>query len=523
MANKQIVAVDFSAIFYKAYLGQSQDTPLNIAKDISLSTISRIASLFRDAAIVIVCDSPKNWRKARDSQYKANREKQPDAFFQLMNSTKERLVADGYVLLEESGYEADDVIASICVSALHNGGYEVIIASPDKDLLQLVGPGVRQLRTHDMFLPDGTTLKLWDVAMVANVFGVTPNRLADFLAVVGDASDNVPGIEGVGGKGGAALINEFGSLKTILVCVEGLGQAPSPISPFTQKSLSKWKNALDRFFLIKPIEACKRMDLNRELVGLKSDVKIDIESFFAPKVIKDISQDGWSPDSYERKKLEKKNEEPLRREAREHPEILADFIEIGTPTQEKPKDNVTAALTTIDPMDQFNESLQPTGMQGLWWFCNRALVSRMYPNFGTTERAMLAVMRGRDYGLSPTASLELLQIIEGKVCPPAAVKRAMCQRHPDCLYFVIKDVTPESATAVTCRKTRDGKPGPEQTFTYTLEDAKRAKLVKPGGGWEKNPGAMCAARASGWLANWAYADAVGGIYSFEEMEGENHG
>jgi len=164
---------------------------------------------------------------------------------------------------------------------------------------------------------------------------------------------------------------------------------------------------------------------------------------------------------------------------------------------------------------QFDENLQPTGMRGLYWFAQRAIESRFSTKFGTVDKALMVMARGKDFGLSPSAAMELMQDIQGKLTLPAQLLVAMAKRHPDCEYFYLEDVSPDSATAVTKRK---GAPK-EERRTYTLEMAKRAGLLKPGGGWDKNPEDMCVWRATSKLARQVYPDATMGAYSFEEMEG----
>jgi len=501
---KTILTVDLSAVFWRAAEVTGPETPINTAMRTSLEIIRRIEGLFTDAAVVICCDSKSNWRKKVDETYKANRERKPDGFYQELERTKERLRKDGYCLIEKDGYEADDVIASI---VKYSGQNEVVICSPDKDLLQLVGESVSQLRTHEMYLPDGQTLKLWKPEDVADKFGVLPHKLRDWLAITGDVADNVPGIEGIGGRGAAAILAEFGSLNVIFTLVEAWQKATNreSFNPFGDRpSIKRWLTPLTNYFLnANSDKAIARMSRNVILASLKAEVEIKLEDILKPRV-----------------------EQPLTQEA---PEMESEVMEtIAMPPEGKVASKEpaveTKSIAKIDPMSQFNESLQPTGMGGLWWLANRAVNARLYEKFGSPERALMAMGRGADFGMSPFAAMERLMIVEGKICPGAQDLVAMVQKHPQCAYFYVKDVnnTPDkaSATAVCCRILRNGKDGPEQTFTYTIEDAKRAKLVKPNSGWDKNPGAMCVARASSWLARWAFPDATTGAYSWEEMEGE---
>ncbi len=153
-------------------------------------------------------------------------------------------------------------------------------------------------------------------------------------------------------------------------------------------------------------------------------------------------------------------------------------------------------------------------MTGLWWFCARAIDSRVHARWGTRELASMAVMRGRDFGLSATAALEMLQIIEDKITLPAQLLVAMAKRNPDCEYWGVKEASPLSVTIETKRK---GTPFAE-SVTYTFEQAKAAGLVKPRGGYERNPEDMLIARAGSKLARRVYPDSTCGAYSFEEMQ-----
>lgn len=507
-----ILAIDLSSVFWRAAEVTGPETPLNTAMATSFETVRRIERQFpADTFVAICCDSKTNWRKKVDDGYKANRERKPDGFYQELERTKDRLRKDGYNVIEKEGYEADDVIASLC-RACGDSPHTVLICSPDKDLLQLVGPTVKQLRTHEMFLPDGTSLKIWDDALVLDKFGVLPNKLKDWLALTGDASDNVPGIPQVGGKGAASIIAEFGSVNAMFSVIEACEKGG--INPFEKRdAIKRWAKPLSEFFLgaTSANEAIERIARNLILVGLESDVDIKLDEILKPRVMQDISQDGWNT-----KDQVKSETFADKMDTVAMPPEVDSTVEEATDTK---------AIAKVDPMSEFDKDLQPTGMHGLWWWLNRAITSRMYERFGTAERALMAVERGRDFGLSRSASLEKLQVIDGKVCPSADTLTAMVQRHPSCEYFYVKDVINDGeksqATAVCCRLTRSGKPGPEQTFTYTYAMAKMAKLVKPNSGWEKNPGAMCVARATSWLSRWAFSDATTGAYSWEEMEGSN--
>ncbi|RIL09978.1 MAG: DNA polymerase I, partial [Proteobacteria bacterium] len=119
----------------------------------------------------------------------------------------------GLPVLELKGYEADDVIGTL-TKRLADSGHEVVIVSGDKDMLQLIQPGVTMLDTlHD---------KRYTAAEVKEKFGVEPDKVVEVLALMGDSSDNIPGLDGVGPKTAAQLIEKFGDVETVISSIEQL-------------------------------------------------------------------------------------------------------------------------------------------------------------------------------------------------------------------------------------------------------------------------------------------------------------
>jgi DNA polymerase-1 len=153
-------------------------------------------------------------REALHPEYKANREEMPEALSKQIPVIK-RLTRDmGLGGVEEHGVESDDLLASHAV-ALARGGAEVLIVSSDKDFAQIVGDRIR------IMLPPPTAnpklgWRLLDAAGVREKFGVPPEQIADYLALVGDTSDNIPGLNGVGPKTASKWLAEFGSLEGVL-------------------------------------------------------------------------------------------------------------------------------------------------------------------------------------------------------------------------------------------------------------------------------------------------------------------
>ena len=135
--------------------------------------------------------------------YKANRPPMPEDLRAQLPVIRELIRAFGWSLVEHDNCEADDLIASIAEAFPEN---EIQIFSGDKDISQIIDERVIMLVPN----PSGDVLRR-GVAEVREKFGVEPGQLADYLALVGDASDNIPGVEGVGPKTAAALLNQFGS------------------------------------------------------------------------------------------------------------------------------------------------------------------------------------------------------------------------------------------------------------------------------------------------------------------------
>jgi DNA polymerase-1 len=147
-------------------------------------------------------------------QYKANRGSPPEGFSEQLEYVKELTGAMGYGWAEKEGLEADDLIATKTMQ-LREEGTELTIVSSDKDLAQLVSPGVKQL------LPPPTAnprigWRTLDEQGVEEKFGVPPSLILDYLSIIGDQSDNIPGLSGVGPKTAVKWIKEFGDMENLI-------------------------------------------------------------------------------------------------------------------------------------------------------------------------------------------------------------------------------------------------------------------------------------------------------------------
>ncbi len=153
-------------------------------------------------------------RLALHPEYKAHREEMPEALCRQIPAIKDLTRAMGLVGIEQEGVESDDLLASKAV-AVARAGDEAVIASSDKDFAQIVGD-----RISILLPPPSANPKLgWrrmDAEAVMEKFGVPPHRIADYLALVGDTSDNIPGLDGVGPKTAAKWLDRFGSLEGVI-------------------------------------------------------------------------------------------------------------------------------------------------------------------------------------------------------------------------------------------------------------------------------------------------------------------
>jgi DNA polymerase-1 len=158
--------------------------------------------------VAVVLDAGgKNFRHEMYPEYKANRPPAPEELKIQIPLVKEIIQALNLALLQEPGCEADDVIATVCKQAVAEG-FEVVIVSGDKDLMQLVGERVVMYDTMKQVV--------YDSEGVEKKMGVPPGQVLDLLALMGDTSDNIPGVYGVGQKTASKLLQEHGDLEAVL-------------------------------------------------------------------------------------------------------------------------------------------------------------------------------------------------------------------------------------------------------------------------------------------------------------------
>jgi len=161
--------------------------------------------------------SSETFRKQTDERYKANREPTPEELVPQFDRVRELLDAFHIPLVERPGYEADDILGTFARQAAAQG-IDTIIVTLDNDIVQLVEPHVR-VYMYRLYQRDYV---MYDEEAVRERFGFEPRQMIDYKALVGDTSDNIPGVKGIGEKGAKALIEEWGSLEAMIEHIDEL-------------------------------------------------------------------------------------------------------------------------------------------------------------------------------------------------------------------------------------------------------------------------------------------------------------
>ena len=247
----RVFIIDGSSYLYRAYhamppLSTSKGQPTGAIKGVT----NMLMTLKKDSEgspIIVVFDAKgKTFRSEIYKEYKANRPPMPDDLREQLEPLKEICKAIGFPLIEIPGVEADDVIATL-VNKAKEKNFKAVVSTLDKDLMQLVeDPNITIMNTmkHQIFTED----------KVFEKFGVQPNQIRDMLALVGDSSDNIPGVPKVGQKTAAKWLNEYKNL-------DGIKDNAELIKGVVGENLRNSLADLER---------------NVELVSLKDDVELGV-------------------------------------------------------------------------------------------------------------------------------------------------------------------------------------------------------------------------------------------------------
>ncbi|MDB9897238.1 DNA polymerase I [Gammaproteobacteria bacterium] len=249
--NKKIFLIDGSSYLYRAFHAMP---PLTTSTGLPTGAVKGVTNMLRNLRnenpnshyLAIFDAKGKNFRHSIYKDYKANRPPMPPELREQLAPLKSICNAMGMPVVEIPDVEADDVIATLAVMGAQRG-IPMIISSLDKDLMQLVeDPLVKMVNTMNS--------KVYDVAGVQEKFGVHPDQIIDYLALVGDTSDNIPGVPKVGPKTAVKWLNEFKDL-------EGITQNAENFPGVVGQNLR---------------DSIQDLDRNVELVTLKKDVDLSV-------------------------------------------------------------------------------------------------------------------------------------------------------------------------------------------------------------------------------------------------------
>jgi DNA polymerase-1 len=219
MSARKLILVDGSGYLYRAWnalppLSNSKGEPTGAVLGV-LNMLNKMIKEESPERIAVVFDAPgRTFRDDLFEQYKAHRPPMPDDLRAQLQPLLDVVAAMGLPLLRVPGVEADDVIGTLARQGAESG-YDVLISTGDKDMAQLVGPHVGLINTM-------SNSRL-DRAGVKAKFDVFPEQIADYLALVGDSSDNIPGITGVGAKTAAKWLNQYQTLDELIAHAGDIG------------------------------------------------------------------------------------------------------------------------------------------------------------------------------------------------------------------------------------------------------------------------------------------------------------
>jgi DNA polymerase I len=262
--SQRLFLIDGYALIYRAFYAMIA-RPLRTSKGENTSAawgvvnfLMRLREKYRPDYVAWINDAGTSFREERYPDYKSTREKLDDElqadFDRAVERIRALLEAFRIPLVTVPGYEADDVIGTLASRAAE-GGLQAVIVSGDKDFYQLIGPGV-VLLNPGRGGPAAVEESWVDESNASERLGIPPRQVVDYLSLVGDSSDNVPGVRGIGEKGAQKLLAEYGDLDTLLARA-GEITAKRP----REALLAYADNAR----------------LSRELVTIKRDVPVELE------------------------------------------------------------------------------------------------------------------------------------------------------------------------------------------------------------------------------------------------------
>ncbi|GMT41699.1 MAG: DNA polymerase [bacterium] len=267
MKRKRLYIIDGAGFYYRAYYGIRQNltardgTPTNAVYGFARMFVKIINEEKPDGLVIALDSREKTFRHEMYEDYKANRQAMPENLAVQLPLIERLIAAYNIAVLKKPGLEADDLIGAAALQAAGKG-YDVTIVTGDKDLMQLVNDRIT--------LYDSLKDKRIGIEQVKEKFGVEPGRVVEIMGLMGDSSDNIPGVPGVGEKTARKLIEKYGNIENLLERAEEIERP-------------KLRQAL--------VDNKDKARLSRELARIKTGISLDVDP------------DSWGLSEPEEKKL----------------------------------------------------------------------------------------------------------------------------------------------------------------------------------------------------------------------------
>jgi 5'-3' exonuclease len=550
-----IALVDLGYLFKKRWVTHD-GSPMGAAR----ASLRDIEKLRHGVEHVIICaDAPPYRRKDMYAEYKAHRPAPAPEETVQRKYLRGELIRLGYNTAWSQGYEADDVIATLAWQYAEWCD-DVRIVGPDKDMAQCINAHVRQ------FIPPvgDREWEIRDEAAVERKFKVKPALMPLYQALCGDKDDNVPGVKGIGPVKAAELATKYQTLQAL---AEGMvteskfaGGAPSAViaalaTHWEKLVLSLKLVTLDTAVPVDPeallvkrqAEPAPRSHNNMD-VELDGYVGNEVPSeppasetqavFDRAKQIYDAQftsandqtvaekDEGLLEKEYQRERDEQEEHDARASVARTPTDV--DFspkpAAVATPAVPAPPAPAapqrTTALAKTDPNKYglVNAELQPLDLESAYTLSKWLKAGGLYKQFANEAQIFTVILQGRELGVGATTALANTHMIDGKPVKHADFIRALVEKDPNFEYLMPVEMSP---TRCVWEGKHKRQPRPV-TYTYTIEDAQTAGLVRLGnyggkGNWYARPQDMLNKTAASKLARLLWPGATMGLYCPEEM------
>ncbi len=266
MINEKLFLIDGNSFMFRAYyaiksLTNSKGQPTNAIYGF-VNMLNKLLKKEEPQYLAVVFDvKAPTFRHKKFKDYKAHRKPAPDDLIMQFPIIKEILRAYSIKIFEKAGFEADDVLATIA-SLLKTPQLTIYIVTSDKDILQIIDKNVKMYNPHQGGV-------IYDEVKVKVKFGgISPGQITDVMGLAGDASDNIPGVPGIGEKTAIFLIKQFGSLEEVLANVDKINslKLKSLLTKYAdQAKLSKELSVINNNVDIKvSLEDLKRVEPDRK-------------------------------------------------------------------------------------------------------------------------------------------------------------------------------------------------------------------------------------------------------------------